>query len=224
MTSSPPAARTSTVDGDRNKPDPVFPYGAVYFRKSHPMADEFDRDYAVAAEDGLNSFRHWFMWGSIEVAPGTFDWDEYDRQLDLAATHGMTTVIAEHAASAPDWAIRRFAHARYQRADGTVVHPQMGAASATGGFPGLCLDNEDARAAAENFLTTMSARYHAHPGLGGYDVWNECNINPEVCFCPATIGRFREWLKQRYASPAEVGRAWRRYGSPTGRTSIPHGP
>ena len=44
-----------------------YPYGAVYFRKSHPPEEDWERDYAVAAEDGGNIFRHWFLWSAIEV-------------------------------------------------------------------------------------------------------------------------------------------------------------
>ena len=70
--------------------DAVFPYGAVYFRKSNPPREDWERDYRVAAEDGMNIFRHWFMWGSIERAPGVYDWADYDRQMDLAAENGIT--------------------------------------------------------------------------------------------------------------------------------------
>ena len=48
----------------------------------------------AAAEDGMNTFRHWFMWSAIEIAPGVYDWDDYDRQLDLAAKNGIKTIIA----------------------------------------------------------------------------------------------------------------------------------
>ncbi|MDB5536462.1 MAG: bgaB, partial [Devosia sp.] len=74
---------------------PQVPFGAVYFRKSNPPREDWDRDYGVAAEDGLNVFRHWFMWASIERKPGLYDWEDYDRQMDLAAKNGMKTIIAE---------------------------------------------------------------------------------------------------------------------------------
>ena len=64
---------------------PAFPYGAVYFRKSNPPREDWERDYRTAAEDGMNIFRHWFLWSAIEMAPGQYDWEDYDRQLDLAA-------------------------------------------------------------------------------------------------------------------------------------------
>src|SRR5438105_3103783 len=84
-----PTSSSST----RRTPLPRFPYGAVYFRKSNPPREDWARDYAVASEDGMNLFRHWFMWSAIEVAPGEYDWDDYDRQLDLAAEHGIKTIV-----------------------------------------------------------------------------------------------------------------------------------
>ena len=192
-------------------PLPAFPYGAVYFRKSNPPPEDWERDYRTAAEDGLNAFRHWFLWSAIEVAPGEYDWADYDRQLDLAAGHGIATVIAEFLSAAPEWAWCDYPHARYQDASGAPAVRSMGGSSATGGFPGLCLDNPDVLALGERFLTTLAQRYCGHPGLGGYDVWNECNIAARYCYCPATTDRFREWLEAKYGTPREVSKAWFRH-------------
>ena len=110
---------TQTVAVRRS--DIQLPYGAVYFRKSNPPSQDWERDYRVAAEDGLNVFRHWFMWGSIETAPGTYDWADYDRQMDLAAANGIKTIIAELIHSVPDWAVKKFGHARQVRANGSKL-------------------------------------------------------------------------------------------------------
>ena len=71
-----------------NAADPVFPYGAVYFRKSNPPEQDWARDHQTAARLGMNTFRHWFMWSAIEVAPGKYDWRDYDEMMDLAAKNG----------------------------------------------------------------------------------------------------------------------------------------
>jgi beta-galactosidase len=63
--------------------DPVFPYGAVYFRKSNPPADDWERDHETAARIGMNVMRHWYMWSAIEIRPGTYDWRDYDRIMEL---------------------------------------------------------------------------------------------------------------------------------------------
>ncbi|MGC9348279.1 MAG: beta-galactosidase [Anaerolineae bacterium] len=198
-------------------PDPLpdFPYGAVYFRKSNPPREDWARDYATAAEDGHTLFRHWFLWSAIEIEPGVFDWSDYDRQLDLAAEHGIKTIIAEMIAVAPEWAYRRYAHARYQTSEGRRPGPRMHGSCAVGGGGGLCLDNEDLRAAAERFLRALVTRYRDHPGLGGYDIWNEGNYPGDVCYCPATLANFRAWLRKRYVDLRTLGEAWRRYSFAT---------
>ncbi len=197
-------------------PAPVFPYGAVYFRKSNPPPEEWARDHQTAARIGMNTFRHWFMWSAIEVAPGKYDWSDYDRMMDLAAQNGMKVVIAELITAAPEWAFRKWPHARYLASDGTVSNSSIGGSSATGGFPGLCLDNPEVRAAAERFLTALIERYRHHPALLGYDLWNENTYNggsPRKmhCYCEATKRKLREWLRARYGTVENTARAWRRY-------------
>ncbi|MFN8635751.1 MAG: alpha-amylase family protein [Chloroflexota bacterium] len=190
---------------------PAFPYGAVYFRKSNPPREDWERDYQTAREDGMNIFRHWFLWSAIEVAPGEYDWEEYDQQLDLAAANGIKTVIAEFIIAAPEWAFFDYAHARFQNENGVPLNSQMGGSSNTGGYRGLCLDNDDWRAQAETFLRTLATRYKGHPGLAGYDIWNESNTTPNFCYCPASLALFQQWLKRKYGDLKSLGRAWGRH-------------
>jgi beta-galactosidase len=195
---------------------PVFPYGAVYFRKSNPPEAEWARDHQTAARIGMNTFRHWFMWSAIEVAPGKYDWRDYDRMMDLAAQNGIKVVIAELITAAPEWMFHKYPQARYVASDGTVVNSSIGGSSATGGFPGLCLDNPEVRAAAQKFLTALVEHYRNHPALLGYDLWNENSYNggnprKMYCYCDATKRKLREWLRGRYGSVEQVARTWNRY-------------
>ena len=116
----------------------------------------------------MNVFRHWFLWSAIEVAPGVYDWDDYDRQLDLAAQYGIKTIIAEMITIAPEWAYHTFSHARYETRDGRRLESAMHGSCAVGGAPGLCLDNDDLRQAAERFLCALATRYRDHPGRGTF--------------------------------------------------------
>ena len=195
---------------------PVFPYGAVYFRKSNPPEQDWARDHQTAARLGMNTFRHWFMWSAIEVAPGKYDWRDYDRMMDLAAQNGIKVVIAEFVAAAPEWMFRKYPQARFVASDGSVAHSSVGGSSATGGFPGLCLDNPEVHAAAEKFLVALVEHYKKHPALLGYDLWNENSYNggnPRrmFCYCDATKRKLREWLKREYGTVEKTGLAWNRY-------------
>jgi beta-galactosidase len=196
--------------------DPVFPYGAVYFRKSNPPAEDWARDHATAAKLGVNNFRHWFMWSAVEVEPDKFDWADYDRMLDLAASNGIKVTIAEMITAAPEWMFDKYPHARYLASDGSVVHSSVSGSSATGGFPGLCLDNEDVRQRAEGFLTKLVERYRDHKAMWAWDTWNEHSwpggAPPKMlCYCEATQGKFREWLKAKYGTLENLSKAWYRY-------------
>ncbi|MBN1936415.1 MAG: beta-galactosidase [Anaerolineae bacterium] len=191
--------------------DSPFTFGAVYFRKSNPPQADWARDYQTAVEDGMNTFRHWFLWSAIEVAPGRYVWDDYDRQLELGARHGIQAIVAEMIAVAPEWAYRQYAHARYETADGRRLDSTMHGSCAVGGAPGLCLDNDDVRQHAERFLRELAARYKGHPGLKGYDIWNECGYGADVCYCPATAEAFRAWLKEKYGNVRTLGEVWHRY-------------
>jgi len=191
-------------------------YGAVYFRKSNPPQQDWERDYGVAAEDGLNTFRHWFMWGAIETAPGVYDWQDYDRQLDLAARNGMKTIIAELIQAVPDWAMRKYAHAIQITADGRKLSSNMGVSSATGGFGkngggALTLNCPEVREAAGRFLTAMVTRYKDHPALYGYDIWNECNYAEDVDYSSHSKAAFRAWLEAKYKDLKSLSKAWHRY-------------
>jgi beta-galactosidase len=189
---------------------PQFPFGAVYFRKSNPPRDDWERDYATASEDGMNVFRHWFLWGAIETAPGVYDWEDYDRQLELGARYGVRAIIAEMMISAPEWLYALHPEGRYATADGVAVASSMGASSATGGYPGLCLDCAAVRDLGGRFLAEMARRYRGHEGLLGYDVNNECHYRRD-CHCVSTRERFRAWLRAKYGDLAPLAKAWRRY-------------
>ncbi|MEO7144862.1 MAG: beta-galactosidase [Bryobacteraceae bacterium] len=206
----------ATVAFGQDAAAPVFPYGAVYFRKSNPPEQDWARDHETAARIGMNTFRHWFMWSAIEVAPGKYDWRDYDRMMELEQKNGIRVVIAELTNAAPEWAFDQYPQARYLASDGTVAHSGISGSSATGGFPGLCLDNDDVKARAAQFLTALVERYRGQPATLAYDVWNENTYNggsplKMYCYCPATQKKFREWLKAKYGTLDALEHAWYRY-------------
>jgi beta-galactosidase len=196
------------VEAQQSFPDPVFPFGAVYFRKSNPPEPDWERDHQTAAKLGVNIFRHWFLWASIENSPGKYDWRDYDRMIELEGQNRIKVVIAEIVNGAPEWMWDRYPQARHVDSQGNQSYPTVATGSATGNAP-MCLDNEEVRGAAEKFLTAMVERYRAHPAVLGYDVWNEGGV--QECFCPATQAKYREWLKAKYGTLEALERAWHRY-------------
>jgi beta-galactosidase len=187
-------------------------YGAVYFRKSNPPREDWERDYAQASQDGMNIFRHWFMWSSIEVAPGKYDWVEYDQQFELAAKYGIRTIIAEMTMFTPEWVNRKYRHLLMVKSDGSTAVSKMQVSSAVGGMTGgLCLDHDESKQLTGDFIRKLTLRYKDHKAMHGYDVWNECNYGHDVCYCKATQQKFRLWLKDKYGTLEVLAKVWRRY-------------
>ena len=201
-------ALAPAADAQQSFPDPVFPFGAVYFRKSNPPEQDWERDHRIAAQMGVNIMRHWFMWASIENAPGRYDWRDYDRMVELEGQNHIKVVIAEIIVGAPEWMWDKYPHARRINVDGSHSFPAVGGSSATSSAP-LCLDNDDVLGQAGKFLTALVERYRDKLATLGYDVWNEGHV--DECYCPATEAKFRTWLKSKYGTVEALGRAWHRY-------------
>lgn len=198
---------------------PRFPYGSVYYRRSNPPEKDWERDYAQAAQDGWTVFRHWTLWSAVNPAPGVWDWSKYDRQLDLAAEHGLLTIVQEKLTSAPVWAFERYPEARLVHRNGRADEPQMSGSCSSGGFPGLTLNHSGARGLAGEFLTRLAERYKDHPGLGYYDIVNETKFpqnqwgsQADYDFSEPTQEAFRAWLKNKYGSLEALAQAWCQFG------------
>jgi Beta-galactosidase len=202
-------SQNKIISDDKSEQKLVFPYGAVYFRKSNPPEEDWASDHKTAAELGVNAFRHWFLWSAIEVAPGKYDWSDYDRQMDLAAQNGLKVIIGEITYNAaPEWMFVKYPKARIVASDNSVSYPSARNSTAVT-EASMCLDNEVVLRATERFQTALIERYRDHPALMGYDIWNEGGL--EECFCEATQEKFREWLKEKYGSLEALGKAWNRY-------------
>ena len=187
-------------------------FGAVYFRRSNPPREDWERDYAVATEDGHTLFRHWFNWSDIHVAPDTFNFEPYDEHLRLAAKYGIKTIIAELITHAPDWLYHSCPEGRYENAHGSRHWSGMNGSAGTG-YTRMCLDHPVVRAEAAKFLKALGEHYCDMPGVYGYDIWNENSLyDPQLmCYCPSTQAEFREWLKKKYGTLENLRQTWRRY-------------
>jgi len=193
--------------------DSGFHFGAVYFRgQNNPPREDWERDHRVAAEDGHTLFRHWVSWNVVEVAPGKFEWADYERMLDLAAKNGIRVVLAEMIVDYPEWFIGAHPEARIEMASGAKRQSEMHGSSMNGGHRALCLNHAPVREAAERFLTAMASHFRGHRALLGYDIWNECTeyTAESLCFCGACQQAFRDWMRAMHSDIAAVAKRWHR--------------
>ncbi|HKJ86332.1 MAG TPA: beta-galactosidase [Spirochaetia bacterium] len=192
--------------------------GAQYYRPPFPTSEYWDDDFARMRDAGLNTVQLWLVWGWIESVPGAFNYDDYDRLVELAGKHELSVVLSTIAAVHPYWIHREVPGSEMVTNMGAKVISTNRREIHYGITPGGCIDNPGVAARMEEFLRTTAERYSGVPAVSGWDVWNELRWNVHadglVCYCDHTLVGFRDWLKTKYGDLDALNRAWeRRYGA-----------
>jgi len=175
----------------------------------------WERDIANIRKLGFNSVRGWVNWANVEPEMDKFNFEEVDLLLRLAEENGLKVILQTYVEFAPDWLNYQFPDARFVTESGHVISSQCS--------PGVCTDHPEVRRRAQMFLTSLASHVKDKPAFYGWDVWSEPHTvqwvyHPHTqtagpamfCYCPYTIGEFREWLKGKYGTIEAVNEAWSR--------------
>lgn len=205
-----------------------FLYGTQFYRPPSP-ARKLRRAMvkALAEEHKFNLIRIWPNWDYVNPEPDKWIFDEVEEVMGYADEFGMQVLCGLVVELMPWWLELRYPESRFVDARGRAMRLQGSSNNVTGGWPGLCMDWEPVREAAGKYITELIQVVGPHKSLFGYDCWNEPHIEPawprniwhdpeEVlfCYCDKTMGKFREWLKEKYGSLEGLNEAWtRRYPS-----------
>lgn len=171
-----------------------------------------EADIKKLKEAGFKFIRGWVNWGYCESKPGHYNFGEVDALLNLAEKNGMKVILQVYIEFSPDWLVKDNSDAIFVSESEHKVFPQ--------GSPGLCLDSPNVRKKAEDFLTKLALHVKDNPAFYGWDVWSEPQLIqwvyfPHVvpgifCYCPYSIQKFRQWLKNKYKNIENLNKAWHR--------------
>ncbi len=185
-------------------------------QEPHSRREAWRQDLRRIRALGFNAIRCWVDWASAEPEEGRYRFDTLDVLLALAEEEGLKVMVQVYTDSAPDWVGRKYPDSYYVAIDGYVMKPEAA--------PGYCRDHPEVRRAELAFFSRLAERAARSPAFAGWDLWSEPHVinwaaapfltNPEFCFCPHTIARFRRWLEAKYGTLEALNRAWyRRYAS-----------
>lgn len=193
-----------------------FPVGTQYHRPPTPKAEHWEADFKLMAEKGFNIARAWAMWSWLNPKEGTYDFSEMERMCELGQKNGIGIILLVNIESCPGWLYKKFPHTTYVARTGKPAIPHTVHNTCVGGFPGLCTDHPEIKERAVEYIAALVKRFAGHPAMHGWEPHNEPLIEParynhEVfCYCPATQGRFRQWLRNKYGTIEAVNNAWQR--------------
>jgi beta-galactosidase len=200
--------------------EPFFPVGVWYGggtarapmieREPARQREAWRQDLQTIRALGFNHVKTWVDWATAEPRRGEFRLEALEQLLTLADQVGLRVIIQVYADSAPEWVGVAYPDARFVSDKGLRIPSQAA--------PGFCLDHDAVRASVGRFISEVSTRAQRHRSFYGFDVWSEPHIvnwvwfnEPiEFCFCPHTVAKFREWLREKYGSLESLNHAWYR--------------
>ncbi|MGW0817177.1 beta-galactosidase [Streptomyces viridiviolaceus] len=160
--------------------------------------ETWQEDVRLMKDAGVNSVTLGvFSWSRLEPRPGERDFGWLDRQMDLMHEHGIGVVLATPTSSPPPW----LGHLHPD----TLPVDQDGRTEWWGGRQHFSHSSATYRRHAAAITEALATRYAGHPAL---TLWH---INNEYCtydYGDEAAGRFRRWLKDRYATLDALNSAW----------------
>lgn len=174
--------------------------GVCYYPEQWPEP-LWESDMSRMREMGLSVIRvAEFAWSMMEPEEGRFEWDFWDRVLNLADLHDLRVILGTPTATPPAWLTSKYPEVLNATRDGVSMrHGQRRHYN----YNALIY-----RELSERIASKMSERYASHPALFGWQIDNELNCEVNTFYSEADHSAFRVWLQAKYGTLDELNRAW----------------
>jgi beta-galactosidase len=144
-------------------PDQIL-FGAAYYDEYAP-ADRLDEDVKLMQAAHITVVRiAESTWGTMETAPGVFDFHHIDRTLNAMHKAGIKVIIGTPTYAIPTWLAR-------QNPDVLAITPQ--GPYQYGRRQNMDITNPQFRAAASRAIVALVDHVKDHPAVIGYQLDNE---------------------------------------------------
>jgi len=177
-----------------------FLYGVVYYPEQWPET-RWESDLARIAETGMNVVRMgegaWSIW---EPEEGRYEFDLFDRALELCGRHGLKAIMGTPTYVPPAWLTERYPEVLRAAYDGTrLVHGSRRHYNYTSPvYHKKC----------QAITKELAQHYCDHPVVIGWQIDNELNCHVDTSFAESDHEAFRDWCRRRYQTLAALNQAW----------------
>ena len=139
-----------------------------------------------------------FGWSRFEPAEGIYDFTWLDESIQLFSERGIDVVLCTPTNCPPLWLYNKYPDAVQTGRDGHKI--------ATGIRGHRCYNHPDFIRHSKLIIDKMTKRYANNPSVIAWQIDNELEAN--FCHCEICISKFREWLREKYGSIAEINNAY----------------
>jgi beta-galactosidase len=138
-----------------------------------------------------------FSWAQLEVEEGVFHFDWMDRVIERLHRNEINIVLATPSGSKPAWISNRYPEVcRVDKRGKREIH---------GNRHNHCMTSPVYRERVRLINEELSRRYGKHPGV---ILWHISNEYSGHCYCELCIGKFRNFLRDKYKTIDHLNRSW----------------
>ena len=174
--------------------------GANYHPHDDKNIDKIKKDIELMKAAGLNVVRMGHLaWDSYEPAEGQFDFEWFDKVMDLMDQAGIKVILDIAIRPAPLWLHHKFPSIDIVDVNGDVQYPNHRYMEDVG--------DPDYQKYALRFTDMMTKHYANYPALLAFGIDNESGDGP-ISYSETVRQRFITWVKNKYSTIDNVNRAW----------------
>ena len=192
----------------------VFPFGTHVYREPCLDLDAVLRDLPLLKRYGFNMIKIQEHWAVDEPREGECDFSRIERLIQRADELDLGVYLGLTMEQAPPWVWQKFPDCHFVYADGRPHNQPAQYTIPVDGKPGPCWDHPGLRAAASRFIGELARTLGQYKNIWAWNTFQEIGFWPNTagvlgfCYCPHTLARFREWLREKYGSLDALNRTW----------------
>ncbi len=174
--------------------------GANYHPHDDKNPQKVQRDINLMKDAGFKVVRMGHLaWDSYEPSEGKFDFDWFDKVMDMMNEVGIKVILDIAIRPAPIWLHYKYPSIDIVDANGNVQYPNHRYMEDIG--------DPIYQKYAVQYADTLSKRYGNHPALLAFGIDNESG-DGRISYSETARQRFILWLKNKYISIDNLNKAW----------------
>ena len=192
----------------------VFPFGTHVYREPCLDLDGVLRDLPLLKRYGFNMIKIQEHWSADEPSEGSYDFSRVEQVIRRADELGLGVYLGLTMEQAPPWIWRKFPDCHFVYSDGRPHNQPAQFTIPVDAKPGPCWDHPGVRDAATRFIGELARTLGKYKNIWAWNTFQEIGFWPNTagklgfCYCPHTLARFREWLREKYGDLANLNATW----------------
>ena len=174
--------------------------GANYHPHDDKNPEKIQRDIQLMKEAGLNVVRMGHLaWDSYEPSEGNFDFEWFDKVMDMMNEAGIKVILDIAIRPAPIWLHHKYPSISITDENGDVHYPNHRYMEDIG--------DPMYQKYAMRFTDVITKQYADHPALLAFGIDNESG-DGRISYSETARQRFIAWLKNKYVTVDNLNKAW----------------